>query len=135
MQAHTRGHMRAEHWYWNKEHSNWVDDTKAWRKEIKSMLAEVADIKEMLKQHDEALKSHLDTIEAHEKTERDHEQALETQDLLETDEVAPSSFDDIHAKESESHEAQRNVHERMKRHQYTIVGRWHLVRDSLQSAM
>ena len=52
MQAHTRGRMRAEHWYWNKEHSTWVDDTKAWQKEIKTMFAEVVELVALNKQGD-----------------------------------------------------------------------------------
>ena len=127
--------MKIEHKLWNKEHSVWVADTKSWRGDIKAMIAELSDIKGMLKEHDAALQSHLDTIAEHEKQERKHEEALKAKTIIGESKKGEGPFVEIHAQESQAHDLQRDAHERMKRHQYTIHGRWGLVRDALRAAM
>lgn len=127
--------MKIEHQLWNKEHSAWRSDTKSWRGDIKAMIAELSDIKAMLKEHDAALQSHLATIGEHEKQERKHEEALKVKSIIGESKKSEGPFVEIHAKESQAHDLQRDAHERMKKHQYTIVGRWGLVRDALRAAM
>jgi hypothetical protein len=89
----------------------------------------------MLQEHGSALNSHTKNIDTHEQSERDHETSLETSDLLSSPSESADPLAGKHEEESKAHTLQREAHERMKRHHYNFIARWHAFLGALREAM
>jgi chromosome segregation ATPase len=134
MATATHAEMHAEHRNWSTEHAMWRDEIQLWREELQKARSELSSLEAILRDHEQALDAHLETISEHEAAEHEHEQALAAYRSESADEklvrMAP-----IHESEAKRHRQQRDAHERVKKHQHTLMARWSLLLKALREAM
>jgi hypothetical protein len=134
MSGNVHAAMHAEHKQWANEAALWRDDVGVWLEEIRSALADLGRLEAILRQHEKALKSHAAAVRLHEQGQKRHEHLLAEHERGGTEEqlVALSK---AHLQEAARQAEQRGAHERVKKHQHTVMARWALLLRALGEAM
>jgi chromosome segregation ATPase len=131
----THAAMHSDHRHWGCEIANWCDDVGVWRHEIEKALADLAGLERILRAHVGALRDHAEQIRSHEQDLTEHEEALARYEQGGPGEERLIGLALHHNAEAAHHDRQREAHERIKKHQHTVLARWSLLLRALSEAM
>jgi hypothetical protein len=124
----THVDMHKDHRQWASEMAMWREDVNLWEEECRKALAQLSPLEIALRQYAEALDDHRETTQAHEGRLKEHEHALaEFERGKKVDELTLLRLAKTHREEAERHGRQRGIHERLKRHHYTMMAHWALL--------
>ncbi len=127
--------MHSDHRHWGCEIAAWRDDVGLWQHEIDKALSDLAGLERTLRGHAEALRGHAEQIRSHEEELREHEEALARYEHGGPGEEKLIGMALYHNAEAALHDRQREAHERIKKHQHTVLARWSLLLRALGEAM
>jgi chromosome segregation ATPase len=127
--------MQADHRQWDSIHSTWRADVERWQREHQAALSELAELQAMIREHGEALKSHAQTIELHQQALGDHGRAMSEYEHQGIGERVQEAMASKHQELAGRHRTQREAHERIEKHQRTVMARLARVKAALEAAM
>jgi len=124
----THAEMHRDHKQWAAEIAMWHDDMTLWEQEYQKALAQLSPLETALRQYAEALRDHKERTRAHEERLKVHEHALgEFERGNEIEDLKLLALAKAHRDEAERHARQRGIHERLKKHHYTMLAHWSLL--------
>ena len=127
--------MHSEHRHWGGDLAAWRDDIDLWQHEIEKALGDLEGLERALRGHAKALRDHAEQVRSHEEELREHEEALARYEQGGPGEERLIAMARHHQAEAARHARQRDAHERVKKHQHTVMDRWSLLLRALGEAM
>ena len=126
--------LHTDHKHWSSQETLWEDEARIWLKEIDATLADSKKLETILSEHRKAMESHHEKLcalrqgrAAHEHALADYEQGGQGETLI--------AMAAAHEQEAEQHDRLYRAHERVKRHQHTLLAYWRLLFKALSEEM
>jgi chromosome segregation ATPase len=130
--------VRNDHKHWVGDCVAWLEDVSHWQEDHQKALAELKKISQAieahsktLEEHEAEIKAHKGIINVHDQTVAAYESSFITAYTLEYE----AELTNVHEKEAAKHIAQRDVHERIKKHHYEVQAQLSFVLQTLECAL